>query len=386
MQDKQNDVIYGDEIDLREMLTTIWERKWLIAGITFTCVLFAALYSLYQPKIYKIFMVIEPGIIDVTADGKYNYLDTPENIKGKIESNAYLPRILRALHLAPEDMDFDFTVGIPKSANVLVVSSEFQKNKTDFGLQILRQLLVEMQYDYAREVGRKKDEYRKQILMKKNQINEIEVQRKDLDQQIGIKQGLIKEKKEQIKLLNSRLSIGEQRESDLMNDLKEVKGNTQRITNQRDQVLKQGPASNESGIADLLYSTTIQQNVSFFNELKNQINQTRINKENNKSNIKELEKEINETELEVDRLKLQQTEELKSKIDAFEIEIEDLQNKISQIQNIKTISEPTVSHHPVKPRPVRNVGVALIVGLMLGIFVAFLSEYLSAEKQMGHNT
>src|SRR5208337_4507179 len=163
MQDKQNDVIYGDEIDLREMLTTIWKRKWLIAGIIFICVLFAALYSLYQPKIYKIFMVIEPGIIDVTADGKYNYLDTPENIKGKIESNAYLPRILKALHLTPEDMDFDFTVGIPKSANVLVVSSEFQKNKTDFGLKILRQLLVEMQYDYAREVGRKKDEYRKQI-------------------------------------------------------------------------------------------------------------------------------------------------------------------------------------------------------------------------------
>jgi uncharacterized protein involved in exopolysaccharide biosynthesis len=382
MQEKQNIEIYEDEIDLREIFLTLWRRKWLIAGITFAVVLVTALYSIIHPKIYEVFMVVEPGIIDVTMDGKYDYLDTADNIKGKIESNSYFPRILKALHLTPDDMDFVFKANIPRNANVLVVSSEFQANKTDFGLRVSHQLLSELQNDYAREVRRKKDEYQKQILMKKNQISEIEVQRKDLDQQIGIKQGLSREKREQIKLIISKCSICERRESDLLNDLKEVKGNTQRITSQRDQILKQTSVNNENGIADLLYSTTIQQNMAFFNELKNQIDLSRIERENYKSNIKDLEKDINENELEVERLKLKQTGELKSKIDAIGIELEDLQNKISQIQNIKTISEPTVSSHPVKPKTYLNIFMALIGGTILGIFLAFILEY--ASKAKGH--
>ena len=376
MSESQDKDLYHDEIDLREFFLTLWRSKWPIMGITFSFVLIAALYSFYAPKVYGVFMVVEPGIIDVTADGKYTYLDTSENIKGKIESNAYLPRILKSLRLHPDEMDIDFKATVPRNANVLIVSTEFTENKTNFGLQILRQLLVEMQSDYAKEVRRKKDEYQKQILMKQNQLNDIEILRKDLDQQIGIKQGLVKEKRDQIKLLSSMISIGEQRESDLLNDLKEVIGNTQRITLQRDQMLKQGAANKESGMTDLLYSTTIQQNVVFFNALKNQVNQTRIEKETHKSNIKKLENELNENEREIERLRLKQKEELKSKGDALGIEIADLQNKITQIQNINTISEPTVTHRPIKPRPVRNIAIALFGGLFVGVIFVLFSKYL----------
>ena len=195
MNERQDKEIYNDEIDLREFFLTLWRSKWPIMGITFSFILIAALYSFYAPKVYRVFMVVEPGIIDITADGKYIYLDTPDNIKGKIESDAYLPRILKSLHMHPDGMDLDFKVTVPRNANVLIVSTEFPKNKTNFGMQILRQLLVEMQSDYAQEVRKKKDEYQKQILMKQNQFNDIETLRKDLDQQIGIKQGLVKEKR-----------------------------------------------------------------------------------------------------------------------------------------------------------------------------------------------
>jgi LPS O-antigen subunit length determinant protein (WzzB/FepE family) len=376
MDERQDKEIYNDEIDLREFFLTLWRSKWPIMGITFSFILIAALYSLLAPKVYGVYMVVEPGIIDVTADGKYTYLDTSDNIKGKIESDAYLPRIVKSLRLNSDEMDIDFKATVPRNANVLIVSTEFPKNKTNFGMQILRQLLVEMQSDYAQEVRRKKDEYQKQILMKQNQFSDIETLRKDLEQQIGIKQGLVKERREQIKLLSSMISISEQRESDLLNDLKDVKGNTQRMAVQRDQMLKQGVANKESGMTDLLYSTTIQQNVVFFNELKNQVNQTRIEKETHKSDIKKLENELNENEREIERLRLKQKEELKSKSDALGIEIADLQNKITQIQNIKTISEPTISHRPIKPRPVRNIALALIGGLFMGVIFVLFSKYI----------
>jgi uncharacterized protein involved in exopolysaccharide biosynthesis len=110
--------------------------------------------------------------------------------------------------------------------------------------------------------------------------------------------------------------------------------------------------------------------------LKNQVNQTRIEKETHKSNIKKLENELNENEREIERLRLKQREELKSKGDALGIEIADLQNKITQIQNINTISEPTVTHRPIKPRPVRNIAVALIGGLFVGVIIVLFSKYL----------
>ena len=381
MHNRQDAEIYEDEIDLRVIFSTIWKRKWLIAGITFITVLGAVLYSNLQPKIYEASMVIEPGIIDFDAYGKYTYLDTPENIKGRIESNVYLPRILKALHRNPDDMNFDFKVSIPKNANVLIVSSKYQAKKPVYGLQILHQLLLEIQRDYSREVSRKKDWYQKQMSMKMNEIYEIKIQLKDLDQQVAMKHSRVKEKREQIKLINSRLSICERRERDLLNDLNEVKENTRRISGLRDQMLKQSSANSESGIADLLYSTTIHQNMALFNELKNQFYQTKIDRENLKSEIKKLDGDINEIDLDIERLKLLQTEVFKSRIDAIEIEIGDLQSKINQIQNMKIISDPTVSRHPVNPRPVRNIVIALMGGVLLGIFIAFLSEYRSIERK-----
>ena len=382
MQDSKDIPTNGEEIDLREIFSTLWKRKWLIAGITFACLLAAILYSLNLPKINRIFMVIEPSIIGVTPDGNYLYLDSSDNIKGKIESSAYQMRILNALHLNPSELGFALKTTVPKGANIIVVSSEFPAEKARFEVKVFQQLLTEMRLDYAGVIRRKKDEYHKQILIKQNQINDIEIKRKDLDKQISIKQSHIKGKKDQINVLNSSLAIYEQREKDLLDDLKEVRVNTQRLVRQRDDVMLHGSSDDEKGMSDLLYSTTIQQNISFFNELKKQINEMKIDKENLRSNIKTWEKDINEIGFEIERLKLQQSEELLSQINAIKIEIEDLKGKIDLIQNIKTISGPTVSRRPIKPRIMFNISISLMAGLFFGIFVALLAEYLSAEKRV----
>ena len=382
MQDSQDNLAYGEEIDLREIFLVLWKRKWLIAGITFVFLLAAILYSLNHPKIYRVFMVIEPSIVEISPMGNYLYLDSPDNIKGKIESNVYTLRILNALDVNPSDLDFELKVKAPRSANILVVSSEFPADKTGFGLKVFQQLLTEMHVDYAGEIKRKKDEYQKEILLKQNEINDIEIMRQDLDMQISIKQGYIKEKKDQIKVLNSSIAIYEQREKDLLVDLEEVRDNTQRLFRLRDDIMLQGFSNDEKGMSNLLYSTTIQENISFFNELKKQINEMKIDKENLGSNIKTWENDINEIGLEIERLKLQQSEELRSQINVKKIEIEGLKGKIDLIQNIKAISAPTVSRHPVRPRIMVNIFISLMVGLFLGIFVARLAEYLSAEKRV----
>lgn len=381
MNHRQDEMIYEDEIDLRDIITTLWKRKSLIIVITTICVIAAIVYSLLHPKIYRIFMVIEPCIIDINQDGKYIYMDTSENIKGKIESGAYIPRIANSLNLSNSDKDILLQVTQERNADSLVVSAEYAASKTGLGLKIFDQLLSELQMDYALEIKRKLDDYQMQIHMKENHINEIEIQRKDIDKQIAIKQSFIKEKKEQIKVLNSNLQIYEQREKDLLGDLKGVKENTQRLVKQRDDTIPKGSSTSEAGMSDLLYSTTIQQNISFFNELKKQINDLKIEAENTKSYIKSQEKDIMELSLDSDRLQLQQSEELQSQINATKIEIEWLQNKIELIHNLKTIGEPTISPRPVKPRIILNIAISLIAGLLIGMFMALFTEYLSIQQK-----
>jgi capsular polysaccharide biosynthesis protein len=52
--------------------------------------------------------------------------------------------------------------------------------------------------------------------------------------------------------------------------------------------------------------------------------------------------------------------------------------KIMSVDNVSILAKATVPSHPspVKPKPLLNLAIALVVGLMVGIGLAFLLEYL----------
>ncbi|WP_243356701.1 YveK family protein [Bacillus litorisediminis] len=56
----------------------------------------------------------------------------------------------------------------------------------------------------------------------------------------------------------------------------------------------------------------------------------------------------------------------------FQDQVVDLMN----VNNVTILSEATVSQNPVQPRPLLNMAIALVVGLMVGVGIAFLLEYL----------
>lgn len=50
-----------DEIDLRELFTTLWRRKWLIMAITFIFAAGGVGYALYKPNIYQANVLLAPS-------------------------------------------------------------------------------------------------------------------------------------------------------------------------------------------------------------------------------------------------------------------------------------------------------------------------------------
>jgi len=312
---------FDDEIQLIDYLRVIWKWKWLIILGTFVCMGVAGVVSFNMPKIYEVSMTIEPGIIGVNSAGKFIYLDSRDNIEGKIKGGLYNRRIQKALNINPLETDITFKVRPQKGTNFIKVTSEWKDPEVEFGKKALVHLVVVISKEYENIVQQRKGDYEKQILMKQNQIKENE----------------------------ATLKIIQDREKELLQEIKNVKDNTERIVQERNNILQH--KGNADDISLLIYSTTIQQNVAYFNQLSNQINDIRTKKEIASTKIENLKAEI-------DRLNLEK----------------------SIIKNIRVIQNPEASIRPIKPKKKLNVLLAGVVAFMMMMFFVFFLEYIQKAK------
>jgi capsular polysaccharide biosynthesis protein len=65
--------------------------------------------------------------------------------------------------------------------------------------------------------------------------------------------------------------------------------------------------------------------------------------------------------------------------------------EIMKVENIQVIDTAQVPTSPVQPRPMMNIAIAGVLAIMLGVFIAFLIEFLDTtiktpedvEKNLG---
>ena len=66
---------------------------------------------------------------------------------------------------------------------------------------------------------------------------------------------------------------------------------------------------------------------------------------------------------------------LEKQINDIKTQIDSLENQIENIEPTSVVKEPTISENPVSPRPIFNMAIAGVLGLFVGIFVAFGKEW-----------
>jgi uncharacterized protein involved in exopolysaccharide biosynthesis len=321
---------YEDEIDLRDYINVIIKRKKLILGIVLASVIFAAIISFLQPKVYEVSMLMEPSVLGVTDGGSILYLDSPENIKAKIENKAFEFKIIKALDLYPDIKMLNLKVSQPTDSNLIKVNVEKQAKDVQLGIKILNQLYVELSNVYNSVVESKKNNMEKQISIISNNIET---------------------KNNAIKVARERLKLLEEREPGLLNEIENTKSNMDKLLSKRDILLDKSTQADD--MSSLLYSNTIQQNITYFNRLQNELTDLRVQKENIKTNIENLENDISNIKLEIEKLNLSK----------------------ANIQNIGMVQEPQSSLSPVGPNKKLNVALAGTISLMFGVFLAFFVEF-----------
>ena len=340
-QYQQNYPPYEDEINLIDYLKVLWKWKWLIIAGTLICAIIAAVISLRMPKIYEVSTVIEPGIAGVKDDGSFTYIDSVANISGKINGDIYSKRIQNALNLDPLKTGVKFKSANVKAANMINITSQWQEGDTELGVKVTMQMIHLLSDDYGRIIDHKNSDY---------------------DKQLALKMSSIKKTRNEIKLQQATFKNIRERKEQLLEEIRGVKDNTEKIVQQRDTLLKDKNPGKDLSL--LLYSTTIQQNVAYFNQLSNQVYDLRTMEKRTENEIDKLSENINDIKAQINTLNLEK----------------------GLISNIRVIQEPEVSLHPVKPKKKQIVLLASVVALFMFIFLAFFIEYIkNASKSSPAN-
>jgi LPS O-antigen subunit length determinant protein (WzzB/FepE family) len=337
---RENNSCYEDEISLIDILRVIWKWKWAIMAGTLLCAVAAAVISFQMPRVYEITTSIEPGIISVGNDGKFIYLDTTANIGRKINEGIYNRQIIKRLDIDPLRTGLKFKANV-KKGNLVRIVSQWEEKNVGLGLKASNELSVLLAGDYQKIIDQKKGSYSNQISMKQNDINNLKTQKKL--QQANLK------------------NIGQTKEK-MLGTITEVKENMEKIIRQRDRLLKSEKTGNSTTL--LLYSTTAQQNLTYFNQLRNELYGLNAEEAEIKTKIEDFPEDIARIKSELNILTLEK----------------------GLIGNIKLVQEPEVSLYPVKPKKMLIVLLAGFVGLFFFLFIAFFIEYIrnaSKDDKLG---
>jgi uncharacterized protein involved in exopolysaccharide biosynthesis len=439
---------FEDEIELMDYLKVLWKWKYLILVGTLVCAIGAAVVSLNMTKVYGITTVLQPGLLRVTQDGKPIYIDSVQNMKAIIETNAFNGDLLKNINTPNKDdvpISVSFKATIPKGTNALEVL--YETPHVNIGAQIIKNLNKLLLNRYAKRIESYNLDYDGQIRSQSNEMGKILekivkvrgsidlvaiAKKAKLEQtEIGITTLKMQISENQLDLadklgrLDNDIANGKsemeatKKENDMLKQgMPSMKLEIDRISKNTDLLLKQRSgfltSTGKGGdvLSALVYSNTIQQNISYLNTLRGTINDMTSQIYRKKSEIEKTgiyikdlqtrkETTRKQTELVIGGLQMTirdleaQKENLKRKtkieVDNLKSTIIDLQNDKkfkseeiksiefikNNIQNIQIIKQPKGSPSPIKPKTRLNVMLAGVVGLFLTVFLAFFVEYIS---------
>jgi LPS O-antigen subunit length determinant protein (WzzB/FepE family) len=209
--------------------------------------------------------------------------------------------------------------------------------------------------------------------------------RADIDQ----KRNAMLTKKAQITAKKAQIENMQKRISEMQIEIGRISKNTDLLIEERNKFLGR-KTTDDNILSAVVYSNTIQQNISYLNELRGETNRIQDAIYNSEAAVDAMENSVKDLEAQIATLKeltKYKTETQKAEITTLESEktfiaeeMKNLEFKKSYVQNIQILQPPKSNLSPVKPKTKLNVLLAGVVGLFLTVFLAFFIEYISKHK------
>ena len=411
-----------EEIDLRDYVEVIVRRKWIIIGVTLAAVIGAGIVSFFVLKpVYQatsILMVsrpkyqveLEPKIQTFIPSAELS-LETYANLikSGSIEQKVIEELILNQPpnELTVEDLDKMLSVEIIKDTNLIRMNVEdssprrameivntwtglFVKENEDLLLKEVReaQAFIKRELEASRQELFKAEEKMREF----NERNKIDVLEKEireiLNKMVNYESRLadvkmsIKKEEARIEQINAILKKEERFlkltksiiEDPFLHQLMDRIGRDEDVLNLRFTSEELNPVYDN--LAQELASSMIS-----LHSLKTEKSELEKNIANFKKNLEALKKELAQEKLTQSRLE-RVVEIARQTFGVLSQKAEEIKISLGATSNtVKVVSLATEPRSPIKPRKGQNILISGVLGLFVGVLVAFFVEYWEESRE-----
>ena len=312
---------YDDEIDLFQLVETLWRQKWVVVAVTLLALAAGVAYVFQATPLYEVTLQVRPGKIRYDAKSAPEPIWSIDDIAAWIKEGQYRS-LLRDLVTKENGLPH---IEAQKSGNAQIVTLSLLHPDPRYGKRLLGDLYEAWVKHYGVE-GRD---------------SAIQMARKELEIDI---RGL----EEQLRIVNEvkvKQKIAEEKGAALLQErMGATLENTNELVQLRDALLARGDVED---LTLLLYTNIIQQNIYYVSQLQEQI-------ANFKRRIFQIDEQISRERTELETRMERLTEEAQSLVP------------------VELVGEPLASEFPVEPKKMLILALAVVAGGFLGVLAAFV--------------
>jgi len=373
-----NQTEHNKEINLMDYVEILWKKKWLIIIPTFLIMVAIGIWSFMQTPVWEVDAIIQPSkFLSQNAQGEFveTIVADPKQVAGQINQASYNAIIAAELNIDLRELPNLKAENLRDTKLIRVAVRDADTNEA---VKILNSLFHLLKSEFDRKIDIEMKNIDAQIANKETGIQQKSLDIKSRDLEIQAKKI---EKDRIVKEIDSdkkKLDISEERQIDLLLEMKSAKSRIDEIDKQLQKTLAEKQQIGEA-LGLLLYSSEIQRNLQYYNTLGEKVSAEKVAQETLRMDIRNKEEQLRQLDNQIGQVQNQQ-ESIRNETAILKTDIQFLGQKKTRIDYAQLIKPPTSSPGPVAPKKRKNVIIAGLFSLIVFVFLAFFLDYLKKSK------
>lgn len=362
-------VYVEEEIDLRDLFKSIWDRRVFILVFTAVLTILAIVYVNIKTPIYEVKSVVRIGYIGESLVESSNIIEKKLRLIFNVDNNPYL-------YLSKEEGIVTDIKAIKNVINFIEISTVAYTNEQ--ALLKNKEVVSFLQNEYKYKI----DEYvlRTELGLKNLEENIIyinDVDKVNLEKQIQIM------KTQSIPRLDEEIDF--LKNIELKSIENKILFNNTKLKEYENSIVQITKVKSKDNTQNMLMAMQLLNTQNLILNLQNLIENLNKEKENLiKIKLKELEdRKLNLVDESIRKLNIRLNIDLVNDIKKIEnsIALEKLKLTNNYSKNSEIVGNIQVDDNPIKPKKALIIVVAFVTGFVLAIFMVFIMQFVSSMRK-----
>jgi len=373
-----NEMEHYEEINLMDYVEILWKRKWLIIIPTFLITVAIGIWSFMKTPIWEVDAIIQPSkFLSQNAQGEFVEVfgADPKQVAALINQASYNAIIAAELNIDLRAFPALKAENLRDTKLVRVAIRDADVNRAS---KILNSLFHLLKSNFDRRTDVEIKSVDTQIANKETGIQQKSLDIKGRDLEIQAKKIEKDRIRKEIDSDKKKLEISEERQDNILIEMKSVKSRIEEIDKQLQKALSEKQQGGDA-VGLLLYANEVQRNLQYYNTLGEKVSAEKVTQETLHMDVRNKEEQLRQLDNQIGQVQNQQ-ESIRNETAILKTDIQLLGQKKSRIDYAWLIKEPTPSHYPVAPKKMQTVLIAGFLSLVVFCFLALFLNYLKQNR------